>query len=204
MSLPPHTLARPPSRYLLDFSDFECSKFRKNQTACANIKWRWVRNDIYIIFFSLCHEHEYKRLGNPIFPQLSLSKEVRLTKKEQNTRHKIQVFQDITLCRLVNRKLSEVHISYTSVTIYRSTRPITPEQYKLQQKPLAKPLISRGRKSAHNGSKRIKISQHVQPPNLIYVSPRAIGSSTYILHPPSPLACTTLRNLLNEQSTVYG
>jgi len=51
-------------------------------TVCANFKWRCGRTDIYIFFFSLCHEHAHKHLGNLIFPQFSLSKEVRLTKKE--------------------------------------------------------------------------------------------------------------------------
>ena len=174
MSLPPHTFARPPSCYLLNFTGFENSKFRKNQTACANCKWRWSRTDVNILFFILCHEHTHKHLGNLIFPRLSLSKEGSLTRKEQNKRHKIQVFWDITQCRLVNRKVSEDHISHTSVTIYQSTRPITPSK-----KPLPKPLMSHGRKSTCNGSKRMKISEVVQPLNLMYVLPRAIGFSIY-------------------------
>jgi hypothetical protein len=204
MYLPPHTFARPTSCYLLDYSGFECSKLRKNQTACANFKWKWCRTDIYIVFFSLCHKHTRRHLGNLIFPQLSLSKEGRLTRKEQHKRHKIQVFWDITLCRLVNRKVSEDHIPHTSVTIYQSTRPITPEQHNLLHNRYQNLCISHGRKSTYNVSKRMKISELVQTPNLTSVSPRAIGSSTYILHPPPPLQYTSLRNLFHEQSTVYG
>lgn len=67
LSLTPHTFTRPPSCYLLDFSGFERIKFRKNQIACANLKWKWSRTDIYIIFFSLCHDHTHRHLGNLIF-----------------------------------------------------------------------------------------------------------------------------------------
>jgi len=44
-------------------------------------------------------------------------------------------------------------------------------------KPLSKPPISHGKKITYNGSKRMKISELVQPPNLTHASPRAIGSS---------------------------